>query len=234
MYLYETHLHTAPVSRCAGASVAETLCYYQSLGYAGVFITNHFIDGNINTDRALPYEDRIRFFFSDYEEGVIIGKKLGISVFAGVEMSYGGTDFLVYGPDREWYLAHPEIENMRKSALLPYLIEEGALVIHAHPFREASYIDHIRLFPRCVHGTEIYNACRKEFENRLAAQYAENYGLLPFAGSDNHCAGGLTTLGGMMTEQPITNTREFIDAVLSGAAKPFRRDADGTVQMLGI
>lgn len=178
MYLYETHLHTAPVSRCAGASVAETLCYYQSLGYAGVFITNHFIDGNINTDRALPYEDRIRFFFSDYEE--------------------------------------------------------GALVIHAHPFREASYIDHIRLFPRCVHGTEIYNACRKEFENRLAAQYAENYGLLPFAGSDNHCAGGLTTLGGMMTEQPITNTREFIDAVLSGAAKPFRRDADGTVQMLGI
>ena len=79
MYLYETHLHTAPVSRCAGASVAETLCYYQSLGYAGVFITNHFIDGNINMDASVPYAERIHFYFSDYEEGEKIGKELGIS-----------------------------------------------------------------------------------------------------------------------------------------------------------
>ena len=43
MYRYETHLHTAPVSKCAHASVRENLEFYKSLGYAGVFITNHFI-----------------------------------------------------------------------------------------------------------------------------------------------------------------------------------------------
>ncbi|MBE6658996.1 MAG: histidinol phosphatase [Ruminococcaceae bacterium] len=229
MYLYETHLHTAPVSRCARATPEETVRYYKEIGYAGIFVTNHFIDGNIDVDRSLPYEERIRFYFSDYEKALAVGQALGISVFCGVEMTYGGTDFLVYGLDREWYLAHPEIEGMPKSKLLPMLIDEGALVIHAHPFREASYIDHIRLYPRCVHGVERFNACRSEFENRLAGQYAENYGLIPFAGSDNHAASGLTTLGGMRTEKPIADEADFVRTVLAGGAEPFKRLPDGTV-----
>ena len=32
-YLYEMHLHTAPVSKCAKAGVRESLEYYKSLGY---------------------------------------------------------------------------------------------------------------------------------------------------------------------------------------------------------
>ena len=32
MYKYETHLHTAPVSRCARAGVRETLEFYKELG----------------------------------------------------------------------------------------------------------------------------------------------------------------------------------------------------------
>ena len=114
MYLYETHLHTSPVSKCASATVREQLELYKSLGYTGVFITNHFIDGNINIDPVAPYKDKIDFYFSDYEEGLKIGKELGIDVFLGVELSYKGTDFLVYGLDKEWFLAHPEIQDMKK------------------------------------------------------------------------------------------------------------------------
>ena len=66
-YLYETHLHTYPVSKCAKVGVREVVEFYKEKGYEGIFITNHFIDGNINVDRALPYEERIQFFFSDYE-----------------------------------------------------------------------------------------------------------------------------------------------------------------------
>ena len=54
MYKYETHLHTCPVSRCAGKSVAETLDYYKEKGYDGVFLTNHFVCGNINIDAETP------------------------------------------------------------------------------------------------------------------------------------------------------------------------------------
>ena len=224
MYLYETHMHTSPVSKCASMSVRDTVEYYHNAGYDGIFITNHFIDSNINIDRSAPYEERIRYFFSDYKEGVRIGRELGISVFCGVEMSYQGCDFLVYGPDEEWYLSHPEIEEMRKSDELRLLMEAGALVIHAHPFREARYIDHIRLFPRCVHGVEIYNANRTEFENRMAEEYAKNYELIPFAGSDNHRGGKQEFFGGMRAKTPILDEMDFVTRVKNGELEPFRRE----------
>ena len=69
MYRYETHLHTYPVSRCAKIGVEENLAFYKEMGYDGVFITNHFLDGNANLDGQYSYEDGIRFFFSDYEKG---------------------------------------------------------------------------------------------------------------------------------------------------------------------
>lgn len=223
MYRYETHLHTAPVSKCGKAGVRETLEFYKSMDYAGVFITNHFIDGNINIDRSLPYEDRINFYFSDYEEGIKIGREIGLSVFCGVEMSYKGTDFLVYGLDKQWYLSHPEIEGMKKSQLLPLLMENGALVIQAHPFREADYIDHIRLFPRHVHGVEIFNGSKNQlgFRNEMAEHYAKQYGLIPFAGSDNHSAAERENLGGMQSATPVTDEADFVRKVLNSEMEVF-------------
>lgn len=225
MYLYETHLHTSPVSLCARASVRETVEYYKSAGYSGIFITNHFLDGNIPLEaRCLPYAEQIEFYFADYEEGKRIGEEIGLDVFPGIEMSHGGTDFLVYGIDKEWCLAHPDMHLVPKSQMLAAILDAGALVIQAHPFREANYIDHIRLFPRHVQGVEVYNANRTEFENRLAEQYAENYGHLRFAGSDNHSASRQLRFGGMATDTPIASVEDFVSRVLSGEAKPFRRE----------
>lgn len=221
MYKYETHLHTSPVSRCARATVEEQLKFYKELGYDGVFITNHFIDGNINIDFPATYEEKINFFFTDYERGLEVGKKLGIKVFFGSELSYGGTDFLVYGLDKEWFLSHPEIKDMKKTEELKFMAEEGALIIQAHPFREAAYIDHIRLFPRHVHGVETINACRTDFENGMAKLYAEKYGLLSFAGSDNHGGRGREILAGLESKKPILSEAEFIKALRKGKLSIF-------------
>ena len=87
-YAYETHLHTSPVSRCAKATVRESLEFYKSLGYDGVFITNHFIDGNINADRSLPFRDRIEFFYSDAEEGERLAEEIGITVISSPLTTY--------------------------------------------------------------------------------------------------------------------------------------------------
>ena len=54
MFRYETHLHTRPVSLCAQKSVRENIEFYKSAGYDGVFITNHFLDGNLNYDKSAP------------------------------------------------------------------------------------------------------------------------------------------------------------------------------------
>ena len=221
MFKYETHLHTFPVSRCAKVGVSETVKFYKGLGYDGIFITNHFLDGNINIDRSEPYDKKIKFYFSDYEQAVDIGKALGIKVFSGVEISFGGTDFLIYGLDKKWFLAHPETEGLQMSQKLRLFSENGAFIVQAHPFREAEYIDHIRLFPRHIHGVEIINANRTDFENKMAKIYAENYNLYRFAGSDNHLGGNQTVLAGMQSERPINNEKDFIFAVKSGELETF-------------
>ena len=226
MYKYETHLHTSPVSACARATVREQMEFYKSKGYEGMFITNHFIDGNIGQDaRSKEYEEKINFYCSDFDEAKALEEEIGIKVFFGIETTFGGTDFLVYGLDKEWFLAHPEIKDMPKSAQLQLFMDNGALVIQAHPFREAGYIDHIRLFPRKIHGVEIVNANRTGFENKMAKLYAKSYGLIEFAGSDNHI-GNCENLAGMESEEPIKDELDFVEKVKGGKMKVFHENCE--------
>lgn len=222
MYRYETHLHTSPTSACAVSSVEESVRAYKDMGYDGVFITNHFLDGNCSDEiKSLPYREGLALYYAAYLEAREIGEKLGIKVFFGVELAYRGTDFLVYGLDYDWYLAHPEIMDMKKSDELMLMASEGALIIQAHPFREAKYIDHIRLFPRRVHGVEVVNGCRTEFENAMAKQYADSYELIHFGGTDNHRGPDHSHFAGVEFCEPITCERDFVEKVKSGAAVVF-------------
>ncbi len=213
MYKYETHLHTYPVSACAKSGVKETLEFYMKMGYDGVFITNHFLDGNINVDRSFSYQEKINFYFSDYEQGLIIGKEIGIKVFLGIEMSYGGTDFLIYGLNKNWFLENPQIMDMSVREKLGYIMENGGFVVHAHPFREASYIDHIRLYPTSINAVEVINANRTDLENKMAKLYAENYHFPEVAGSDNHIGGGQSAFAGVISETPINCEEDYINKI---------------------
>lgn len=221
MYKYETHLHTYPVSGCARATVEESLRFYKSLGYDGVFITNHFIDGKINIDKSLPYEDQINFYFSDYEKGLELSEEIGIKVFSGAELSYEGSHFLVYGLNKEWFLAHPEITTMPKSDELNLMIENGALVIQAHPFREGKKKKPLHLYPRCIHGVEIINTKSPKKENDFAKIYCNYYDLIEFAGSDNHSAEKHELLAGVCTNEPVLSVEDFIKMVKNRKAEIF-------------
>ena len=223
-YLYETHLHTAPVSRCGRADVEQTLTYYKEAGYAGLFITNHFLDGNANVDRSTPWKDQLDFYFSDYHKAKELGDKIGLEVFFGIESSNGGADFLVYGLKESFYYLHPEIVDMTPRQKLHLFRENGGIVVHAHPYREASYIDHIHLFPRDVDGVEIVNACNNDVANTLAAFYAEQYGLAPFAGTDNHMAGYNPVYAGIATDTSIGSIEHFMDMFRKGEYEVFVRD----------
>lgn len=222
MYRYETHLHTWPVSKCGLASVEENVAFYAQNGYDGIFITNHFIDGNINCDHAAPFEEQIAFFFSDYEKALPLGEKYGIKIFCGAELSYLGTHFLVYGLDKQWYLDHPQILQMEQTDKLHLMMESGALIIHAHPFLEANYINHIRLFPRHVHGVEVINAPKSDAQDAMALLYAQHYNLIAFAGSDNHFAGNQKKFAGVCFEEPITDEQDFVKKVKARKAQLFQ------------
>ena len=243
MFLYETHCHTAPVSKCGKASAEDTVRFYKKMGYDGVFITNHFLDGNINPEVwNLPYSGQIDYYFSDYEKAAVIGKEIDLKVFPGVELSYKGTDFLIYGLEKDWYKAHPEILNMKKSEELPFMMEAGALVIQAHPYREAHYIDHIRLFPRHVHGAEIINSGQSWESNAIAPIYAKQYHLLMTCGSDNHWAGEVfrklaekgfrPEIAGMCSDTEICTVDEFILKIKAGTMEMFLMNETGAVRII--
>lgn len=224
MYKYETHLHSSPVSKCGSYSVRDNMEFYKSEGYDGIFLTNHFIDANIGCDRTLPYEEQIEFFFSDIEEGLRIQDEVGIKFFWGVESSYLGTDFLIYGLSKEWYLSHPEIMTMPRSDMLTLMAEDGALIVQAHPYREASYIDHIRLFPRHVHAVEIINCGNKDFQNDLARVYADAYELPTVAGTDNHISRYVHKLAGVEFDTPLNTIDDYIERIKKGEGRVFLTD----------
>ena len=113
---------------------------------------------------------------------------------------------------------------MKKSEELPYLASHGALVVQAHPYRQDRHIDHIRLFPHCIEGVETINACRTELENRMADIFADSYGFVKTAGSDNHIASRLNHLAGMESETPLVNEADFIKRVRTSDMKLFTLD----------
>ena len=132
-----------------------------------------------------------------------------------------GTDFLIYGLSKEWYLSHPECVKVSAKEMLTMMAEDGALIVHAHPFRDASYIDHIRLFPYHVHAIEIDNCGNKDFQNEMARLYADCYGLPHSAGSDNHNAGYIDRLAGVEFEEPINTIEDFVERMKRGEGHTF-------------
>ena len=47
----------------------------------------------------------------------------------------------------------------------------------------------------------------------MAKIYAQHYGLLEFAGTDNHRASGKRKLAGVCCEEPVCNIEDFISKV---------------------
>lgn len=188
-YKYETHMHTSQGSDCSSTSGAKMVERLYELGYAGCFITDHFFGGNtaVRGELAkLPWELRVRLFCQGYDDAKRRGDELGLKVFFGLEFGWRATEFLTYGIDMNFLISHPEIDNMPIQYFADLVHENGGFVIHAHPFREADYIDTIRLYPHRVDGVEIYNCNNRDEYNLRAKQYAESYGLPATGGSDSH------------------------------------------------
>jgi predicted metal-dependent phosphoesterase TrpH len=193
MYFYETHLHTLEGSACGEVAAADYIDYMIVKGFTGMAVTDHFFNGNCAVDKNLRWEEKCERYCEGYKDAKRVGEQIGLSVFFGMEYSYFGTDLLVYGLDEAWLKANPQIMQMGVKEFMGFVYENGGLIVHAHPFREAGYIDTIRLYPYDVDAVEVFNAGNRDpkFDQR-ADLYAESYGLVKVAGSDRHD----TVLGG--------------------------------------
>ena len=225
MYKYELHLHTNLVSRCSRFTPEEIVKLYTTLGYTGVFVTDHFINGNSGVDLTKPWVLQMYDYEQGYREVKQAARGTGLDVFFGVEYSYQGTDFLIYGLDARWFSCHPEIMDLSVKNCMQFLRDNGACVVQAHPFREAGYIDHIRLFPRCVDGVEILNVM-----NDMAKLYAQNYQLAPTCGTDIHRINHPAELFAFCPKTKITAETDLLGILQSGeyslttVANPFAEE----------
>lgn len=221
-YKYDPHVHTAEASACASASGAEQARRYKAEGYDGIFITDHFFNGNCAIPEDLPWGERVDLYCRGYENAKAEGDRIGIKVFFGIEYSHRGADILVYGLDKQWLYDHPDCDKdlfvFHRQAK-----EAGALMIHAHPFREAPYLKGmVLLMPELVDGVEVYNSGnREESNNRRAEWYAEEFGFSRIAGTDNHHLSVESgRLAGVFSEVELTCEEDLAKAFFDGMIRP--------------
>lgn len=223
-YKYETHLHTSEASACGSSKAADYISVYKRIGYDGIFVTDHFFGGNTCVSFELDWSARIQQYCSGYEAALEEAQKQNeidggnFKVFFGIEQTFDGDDYLIYGLNKEWLLAHPEIESMNHGQLFEAVSQAGGLMIQAHPFRLRGYIQAIHLHPREVHGIEVYNGGNTPDQNELALAYAKTYDFPMTSGSDIHNITfalenkieGKMNLGGMEFDDPLNNVEDYI------------------------
>jgi histidinol phosphatase-like PHP family hydrolase len=215
LYRYETHLHTKEASACAIWSGEEQVRSYKEAGYSGIIVTDHFFNGNSCIPQNLPWEDRIDLFCKGYENAKKEGDRLGLSVFFGWESNYKGTEFLIYGLNKEWLMNHPDILSWTIEEQYQKVKEAGGFIVQAHPYRMRPYIKEIRLFPEFIDAVEGINAGnRSEDFDKKAIAYAKKYKLPITAGTDAH--GFEQIHSGIAFQHKIEDINELIDCVKAG------------------
>jgi len=213
-YKYETHLHTSETSKCGKSSGADFVLHFKGLGYTGIFITDHFLNGNITVPADLPWQDRIELFCRGHDAAAQKGRAVGLDVFFAWEYSYDWAHFLTYGLGRDWLLANPDLLSWDLLRYFERVHADGGAIVHAHPFREK--VEIVQLVPGLVDAVEVHNGGRGDECNRHALDYANSFGLPKVAGSDIHSI-KQKRLCGMSFPRRLKDARDYMAGVKSGA-----------------
>ena len=224
MYMYETHCHTKESSACASLTPEQIVELYLANGYSGVFITDHFLNGNTTVNKKLnnaTFQEKISVFCDGYRN-VKKAANNQLQVFFGFEYSYLGTDVLVYGWDEQQLKNLECIMDMSMRDFCSFCQKNNALAVQAHPFREDFYIDHIRLFPN-AEGVESFNSSRGELCNALSEFYANAYKKISIGGSDCHHI-SQKILSGMAFDKKLTSEQDFINQLRNGHGKIIKKE----------
>ncbi len=221
LYKYETHLHTSEVSKCGKNTAVEMMRAHKKAGYTGVFVTDHFFNGNCTIPRHLSWKEQVDLFVRGYKLAESEGEKLDLDVFFAWEYVNNpfGEDYLIYNLDYDFLLAHPEQEHLPFEEYSRLIRENGGYLIQAHPYRTADYILY-EANPKVdlIDGVEVNNTTSDSphNHNELAWELARaNPQLMRISGTDIHNT-DLVGLGGVAFPYRIKSSQHFIDALKAG------------------
>ncbi len=216
VYKYEMHLHTKEGSECSSSSARELARVYYNAGYAGIVITNHFVQGSTCVPRDLPWQEKIKRYYAAYLEAKEECQELDFDVFFGFEYAYGdGKEILAYGIDLEFLENHPELNQAGLETYASLVREAGGIIIHAHPHRARAYVKP-GVLPRydVCDGIEVYNAADEAEWNKRAEVDAKRYDMIRSSGGDVHHVTDRTIgMAGICFEKRIRTNEELVAAL---------------------
>lgn len=224
MFKYELHLHTSQGSKCGHSEGKEYVDFYMDMGYSGAVLTDHFFHGNTRPDRALPWAEYMEEYLSGYYDMKEAAEGKDFQVFFGVEERFDTCDeYLIYGLEPEWFIAHPELRELERIEYLTLAKESGAFIIQAHPYRYRDYYakyDHFTIASSLVDAYEVFNSCNPPEHNKLALMLAEKEGKIMLGGSDRHKAENYIEIpGGIVLPKKVHSENELIDAIKNKSHK---------------
>ena len=198
---------------------------YQDMGYTGIIVTDHFYRGNCGINRNLPWEQWVHQFCRGYEDAREEGARRGLDVFFGWEEYFNGDEYLIYGLDKEWLLAHPRVRLWTRKEQFDEVKLYGGCVVQAHPFRQRHYINCINLSAGCVDGVEAANMGNADQSNdALAWLYAKRLKLPVTAGTDTHSIEGLKQENamGVYLDKKMETITDYVEAILNDTLGPVK------------
>lgn len=223
MFLIETHLHTSEVSACGHVRAAEMIRRYKEAGYSTVCVTDHCMLSVFNNLGDIPWEEKTAIYLSGFYRAKKAGEDLGVNVILAPEFHFlnSPNDYVVYGVDKAFLDAHPELPDMTIEEFYPLAKENGLFVVQAHPHRDGVCYP----TPDYTDGVEVYNSNpRHDDYSEKTAAIAEKYSLPVTAGSDAHqlCDIGLA---GLVSDYEIKTSSQLVELIKSGRARIYRKDA---------
>ena len=217
-YLYETHMHTSQVSGCAVCTAAQQVRSYKEKGYTGIIITDHFVNGYSTCPLHYRWEEKMRHLESGFVEAKMEGDKCGLDVFFGWEFTYRGSDFLTYGLDSDFLLAHPNLDKLAIKEYSEVVRSNAGYLAQAHPFRDEWYVEYkFPVDPALIDGVEVFNSTEPDARNAKALAFAGRHNLPMQSGSDCHGRSALFPAG-VLLENRAESIFDIIEAIRSGRA----------------
>jgi hypothetical protein len=213
-FLIDPHVHTSEVSACGHVPAALLVELYKQAGYDGIIITDHYNRPFFSRAAGRSPEEwrrRLEAYLAGYRKARLRGEAIGLEVFLGAELKFAGlaNDYLVYGLDEAFLLAHPGLQSLNLESFRGLVGNQEVLIVQAHPFRPGNSPAPARL----LDGVETCNGNpRHDSRNDRAVRFARENRLLATSGSDTHELEDIGR-GGMRFPRKLSSIRDFITGI---------------------
>lgn len=216
-YKIDPHVHTAEVSRCGVLTAAEVVHLAKDAGYDAIIITDHYQMVTFAEMGDIPWDEKIDEFLKGYSIAAKEGERIGMTVLLGMELriTAGYEDYLVYGIDRDFLIANPDLWDYSLFEFKELIKEHsGILLFQAHPFRPRLKSGD----PKVLDGVEAFNGNeRHDSRNSKAQKFAKKNKLIMISGSDTHLIEDVGN-GGVIMDFPINTIDDWVKALMESTS----------------